>query len=159
LYIVVKKFIAPKIEEAPAIWRLNIPKSNEGPVWPILLRGGYKVQPVPTPSPIKLDIHNKSPAGTSSQKDRLLRRGKAISGAPNRIGTTQFPNPPIRTGITKKKIIISACDVTMTLYSCVLPKNTRLPGSVSSNLINKDRRVPTIPAIKPKIRYKTPICL
>jgi len=38
-----------------------------------------------------------------------------MSGAPIIKGTSQFPNPPIRTGITKKKIITKACAVTVTL--------------------------------------------
>jgi len=38
----------------------------------------------------------------------LFKRGKAISGAPKRIGTNQLPNPPIKTGITMKKIIRKA---------------------------------------------------
>ena len=42
-------------------------------------------------------------------------RGKAISAAPNIKGTNQFPNPPIKIGITIKKIIINACAVTTTL--------------------------------------------
>lgn len=45
----------------------------------------------------------------------LLRRGKAISGAPNIRGSNQFPNPPIIIGITIKKIIIKAWAVTITL--------------------------------------------
>jgi hypothetical protein len=53
--------------------------------------------------------------GGRSQKLRLFKRGKAISGAPIRMGTNQFPNPPIITGITMKKIIIKACAVTITL--------------------------------------------
>jgi len=44
----------------------------------------------------------------ANQKLILLRRGKAISGAPNIKGTNQFPKPPIITGITKKKIIKKA---------------------------------------------------
>lgn len=47
-------------------------------------------------------------AGGKSQNDKLLRRGKAISGAPIISGANQFPNPPIIVGITKKKIIINA---------------------------------------------------
>lgn len=38
----------------------------------------------------------------------LFIRGKAISGAPIIKGTSQFPNPPIITGITIKKIITKA---------------------------------------------------
>lgn len=47
----------------------------------------------------------------------LFRRGNAISGAPSIRGTSQLPNPPIITGITKKKIIKNACAVTIVLYS------------------------------------------
>jgi len=45
----------------------------------------------------------------------LFIRGKAMSGAPNISGTSQFPKPPIIMGITIKKIIINAWAVTMTL--------------------------------------------
>jgi hypothetical protein len=45
----------------------------------------------------------------------LLRRGKAISGEPIIKGTNQLPNPPIKIGITIKKIIIKAWAVTTTL--------------------------------------------
>lgn len=53
--------------------------------------------------------------GGSSQNLILLRRGNAISGAPNIKGTNQFPNPPIIIGITVKKIIIKAWAVTTEL--------------------------------------------
>jgi hypothetical protein len=46
--------------------------------------------------------------GGRSQNLRLFIRGKAMSGAPIINGTNQFPNPPIKIGITKKKIIINA---------------------------------------------------
>jgi hypothetical protein len=45
----------------------------------------------------------------------LFNLGKAISVAPTIIGINQFPNPDIRTGITEKKIIITACAVTKAL--------------------------------------------
>jgi hypothetical protein len=38
-------------------------------------------------------------------------------------GINQLPKPPIKTGITKKKIIIKACLVTATLYSCSSENN------------------------------------
>jgi hypothetical protein len=47
----------------------------------------------------------------------LFILGNDISGAPIIKGTNQFPNPPIKTGITKKKIIIKAWAVTMVLYN------------------------------------------
>ena len=50
-----------------------------------------------------------------SQNLRLFRRGNAISGAPNMSGRSQFPKPPINTGITRKKIIRNACVVTIVL--------------------------------------------
>ena len=43
--------------------------------------------------------------GSNIHSLRLLRRGKAMSGAPSIRGNSQFPNPPISTGITKKKIM------------------------------------------------------
>jgi len=54
-------------------------------------------------------------AGIKNQNLMLFIRGKAISGAPNIKGTNQFPKPPIKIGITMKKIIIKAWAVTITL--------------------------------------------
>jgi len=73
------------------------------------------VQPTPAPDSIKLESNNKNKEGGNNQKLMLFKRGKAISGAPNIIGTNQLPNPPIRIGITIKKIITKACAVTTTL--------------------------------------------
>ena len=81
----------------------------------ILERGGYTVQPVPTPISTKEDTNNKTKEGGNNQKDRLFIRGKDISGAPDIIGKNQLPKPPIKTGITIKKIIRKACAVTITL--------------------------------------------
>jgi len=112
------KFIAPKIDDAPAMCKLKIPKSTAGPECPsIPLNGGYTVHPVPTPASTKLEINSNISAGGNNQKLKLFKRGNAISGAPIRIGTNQFPNPPIKIGITIKKIIINACAVTNTLYN------------------------------------------
>jgi len=71
----------------------------------IPLNGRYTVQPVPTPTSTKLD--NKSKAGGNNQKLKLFSHGKAIAGAPIKIGTNQLPNPTIKIGITIKKIIIN----------------------------------------------------
>jgi len=107
LIIVAIKFIAPKIEERPAICRLKIAKSTE-PSEAIADNGGYTVQPVPAPAPVILDNNNKVKEGINNQKLKLFNLGKAISGAPNIKGTNQLPNPPIMAGITIKKIIIKA---------------------------------------------------
>jgi len=116
LKIVTIKLIAPRMEDIPARCRLKIPKSTAGPECAsIPLNGGYTVHPVPTPTSTKEEIKSIVSAGGSSQKLKLFRRGNAISGAPIRIGTNQLPKPPTITGITKKKIIINACAVTITL--------------------------------------------
>ena len=66
------------------------------------------VQPVPTPSPAKDEVRSNKKAGGRNQNLRLFMRGNAISGAPIIRGTNQFPNPPIKMGMTIKKIIIRA---------------------------------------------------
>jgi hypothetical protein len=101
--------IAPIIDDAPAKCKLKIPKSTAAPECAsIPLNGGYTVHPVPTPTSIKLEINNKINDVGNNQKLKLFKRGKAISGAPIKIGTNQLPNPPIKIGITMKKIIINA---------------------------------------------------
>jgi len=116
LITVVIKFIAPKIDEIPAKCKLKIAKSTDPPEWKSIDdNGGYTVQPVPAPPSTKLDDINKIKAGGSNQKEILFNRGNAISGAPIINGTNQLPKPPIITGITKKKIIMKAWAVTITL--------------------------------------------
>lgn len=116
LIIVVMKLMAPKIDEIPAKWREKIPKSTAPPGWAIFLeRGGYTVHPVPTPALVNEDIKSKDKEGGKSQNLMLFIRGKAMSGAPIIIGTSQFPKPPIIIGITMKKIITNAWAVTMVL--------------------------------------------
>lgn len=51
----------------------------------------------------------------SSQNLILFIRGKAISGVIIIIGISQFPNPPIITGMTIKKIMMKAWAVTIEL--------------------------------------------
>jgi len=110
------KFIAPRIDEIPAICRLKIAKSIEGPSWAMfVLSGGYTVHPVPAPLFTALLANKRVNEGGRSQNLILLRRGKAISGAPNIRGTSQLPNPPIIIGMTIKKIIIKAWAVTTVL--------------------------------------------
>jgi len=83
--------------------------STLGPLWAKnLAKGGYTVHPVPAPCSVIELIKIKIIDGGKSQKLKLFIRGKAMSGAFNMRGTSQFPNPPIKIGITKKKIIIKA---------------------------------------------------
>ena len=79
------------------------------------------VQPPPKPRPppgspgTNRETINSTQAATSSQKEMLFMRGKAMSGAPIMIGTNQLPKPPIMAGMTMKKIMIRAWPVTTTL--------------------------------------------
>lgn len=116
LMIVVIKFTAPRIDEAPAKCRLKMDRSTDAPAWAMpAARGGYTVHPVPAPDSTNPPARRRVREGGRSQKLMLFIRGKAISGAPIIRGTSQFPNPPIIIGITIKKIIINAWAVTITL--------------------------------------------
>jgi hypothetical protein len=103
------KFTAPNKEDTPAKCNEKIAKSTDPPEWPTTpLKGGYTVHPVPAPDSTNL-LNNSNPkAGNKNQNLILFKRGKAISGAPSINGTSQFPNPPIKIGITIKKIIMKA---------------------------------------------------
>jgi hypothetical protein len=103
------KFIAPNKEDKPAKCKLKMAKSTAPLECEITLdRGGYTVQPVPTPISIILEASKSTKEGGNSQKLKLFKRGKAISGAPINKGINQLPNPPIIAGMTIKKIIIKA---------------------------------------------------
>jgi len=71
-------------------------------------KGGYTVHPDPTPPSTAAEKRRRIKEGGRSQNLMLFIRGKAISGALNISGTSQLPNPPINTGITRKKIIKNA---------------------------------------------------
>ena len=110
------KFTAPKIDLTPAKCSEKIAKSTDPPAWATFLdKGGYTVQPVPAPLSTKDLDNNIINAGIKNQNLILFIRGNAISAAPNINGTSQLPNPPIKIGITIKKIIINAWAVTTTL--------------------------------------------
>lgn len=114
--IVTIKFIAPRIDEAPERCSEKIARSTDGPEWDFpLLSGGYTVHPVPAPPSTRADRRRSISEGGRSQKLILFLRGNALSGAPIRSGTNQLPNPPIRIGLTLKKILRKACAVIITL--------------------------------------------
>lgn len=115
---VVIKLIDPRIEETPAKCKEKMARSTDGPAWAIFLdKGGYTVHPVPAPFSTAAEVNRRISAGGRSQNLMLFIRGNAMSGAPNIRGSSQFPNPPIMTGITRKKIIKKAWAVTRVLYS------------------------------------------
>lgn len=70
---------------------------------------------MPAPFSTAADDRSSIRDGGKSQNLILFRRGKAISGAPSINGRSQFPNPPMNTGITRKKIIRNAWAVTIVL--------------------------------------------
>lgn len=116
--IVAIKLAAPKIDLAPAKCNEKIAISTGGPLWAVFAeRGGYTVHPVPAPFSTIALLRSKKRAGTNSHRLMLFIRGKAISGAVNINGDNQLPNPPIITGITRKKIIKKAWAVTNVLYN------------------------------------------
>lgn len=103
------KLTAPKIDLTPAKCKEKIAKSTEPPACAILLdKGGYTVHPVPAPLSTRDLDRSIINAGIKNQNLILFIRGNAISAAPNIKGTSQLPKPPIRIGITMKKIIINA---------------------------------------------------
>jgi hypothetical protein len=116
LITVTIKFNDPKIDEIPEMCNDKIAKSIETVSCPISPdRGGYNVHPVPGPDPTKNEQAISKNEKGKSQKLKLLRRGKAISTVPHINGINQLPNPLIKMGITAKKIITTACDVTTVL--------------------------------------------
>jgi hypothetical protein len=101
--------MAPRIDDAPAKCSEKIARSTDGPACAIFLAsGGYTVHPVPAPFSTAADLTSKISDGGSSQNLILLSRGNAMSGVPSIRGSSQFPNPPMNTGITRKKIITNA---------------------------------------------------
>ena len=105
--IVVMKLIAPMID-APAMCRAKI--ANETPTSYRAIASPTAADKGPARTGTPADDGHQQPmtsAGTSSQKEMLFMRGKAISGAPIISGTNQLPKPPISAGMTTKKIMIT----------------------------------------------------
>jgi hypothetical protein len=106
---VVIKLIAPNKLLTPAKCNEKIAKSTLGPLWLCIPdKGGYNVQPVPTPPSIQAEKTNNIKLGGNNQKLMLFNLGNAISGPPTITGTKKLPNPPIKAGITIKNIINKA---------------------------------------------------
>ena len=81
------KFIAPRIEEAPARCIDKITMSTAGPACPDVESGAYMVQPGPAPPSTNPEPTSRMIEGTNNQKLRLFILGKAMSGAPISKGT------------------------------------------------------------------------
>lgn len=63
---------------------------------------------MPAPSSTHIPLSSIARAGGRIQNLSAFMRGNAISGVASINGISQFPKPPIRIGITRKKIIINA---------------------------------------------------
>lgn len=109
------------------------------------------VQPDPA-LPTKTDSTSIKEAGTKSQKEKLFIRGKDISATPQNKGINQFPNPPIKKGITKKKTITTLCLVVIRLKEW-LDKKLDL-GELNSKRSNPLMEAPTTPKNEPKKMYR-----
>ena len=112
---------------------------------------------MPTPLSTRPDNNNSDSAGGSSQNLMLFNRGKAMSGALTIKGTSQLPKPPIIVGITKKKIMMNAWAVTITLYNWSSPN--RLPACPNSSRIKADSPVPRNADQMPNTKYRVPMSL
>ena len=75
--IVEIKFTAPRMDDAPDKCKLKIAKSTAAPEWLwIELKGGYTVQPVPTPTSTTAEANSKHSDGGNNQNEILFKRGK-----------------------------------------------------------------------------------
>lgn len=128
------------------------------PLWNLISdKGGYTVHPVPTPESKIEDNNSKIKEGNNNQKDKLFKRGNAISAVPNIKGISQLPNPPMEIGITIKKIIIKAWAVIITLYKWLSSKKD--PTIPNSKRIKNLKLKPTKPVHMLKRKYKFPMSL
>jgi hypothetical protein len=96
-------------------------------------------------------------AGKSIQKEKLFKRGQAISGTLIIKGISQLPKPPISMGITKKKIMMILCPVTITLKACPSILLVLRPVSSIRNIPLKLE--PVILKLRPVNKYKEPMSL
>src|SRR3984893_19114088 len=87
--MVTTTLIAPRIDDAPIMCTAKINIGNEAPF--CRTSGGYIVQPPAGAPPGTHSVASSSvKANGRIQKLKLLRRGKAMSGAPTSVGILQF---------------------------------------------------------------------
>jgi hypothetical protein len=92
-------------------------------------------------------------AGVVNQKAIALNRGKSMSFLHTIRGINRFPNLPINTGMTKKKIIMNACAVKMTEERVESPNNSR-PQYLRDRRMIQDNWNPTTPLNNPLLKYQ-----
>ena len=95
--------------------------------------------------------------GGSNHNLLLFVHRDAVAGAPIIKSTDQFPKPPIRFGINKKKVIKKVWAVTLNLQirSCA-KMDSGCPSSVRISVL---RDVPIIPDQAPDTEYNVPMSL
>jgi hypothetical protein len=83
------------LTQTPARCNEKIANSTNAPALAIPLgRGGYTVDPVPSPLANILLVRRRDKEGDNNENFMLFVCGNVISGAPSINGTNQFPNPP-----------------------------------------------------------------
>lgn len=157
LKIVVIQVIAPRPEETAAKCKDKVVRSSEAPAWARLLaRGGCTLQPVQEAASTTDDM-KRNKEGGSSQKLTAFLPGNALSGAPVTGGTNQFPNPPIITGTTIKKIVTN--EGRSWLRHRFGHLQAALQISIAQHGLKDFKWWPPIPAQAPKSKYKVLISL
>jgi hypothetical protein len=113
LRMVVMMLIEPRIELMPRMCTAKIVRSMPMPICTV--SGAYSVQPTPgAPPGVKNERTSSVAANGSSQNDQLLRRAKAMSGAPICIGISQFAKPT-KAGMMAPNTMIRPCMVVIWL--------------------------------------------
>src|SRR5258706_16004193 len=89
------------MDAAHRVWPVPCP----GPATPPTeLSGAYEVHPASGgPSPTKKERISTTKATNVTQKDIILKRGKAMSSAPTLIGRKKFSKAPNGAGVSTKK--------------------------------------------------------
>ena len=120
-------------------------------------RRGYIVQPPAGEPPGTNNVDSSNvKANGRIQKLKLLRRGRAMSGAPTCMGIIQLARP-VQAGMTAPKIMISACMVVMELNSC--GSTNCMPGLNSSARITIAMEPPMKNIRHANTRYIVPMSL
>ena len=134
LLIVLIKLIVPKIEDIPAKCKLKIAISTDGPECPMLPdSGGYKVQPVPAPSSTKADPTSIINAGSNNKNlNELFSRGLETLY----IGEQTNYQPPINTGITKKRPLSNHVPLDIVSSPNMVPREDNLNPIINKLKIN-----------------------
>jgi hypothetical protein len=133
--------IEPSRELTPLTCREKIRQSTDNSGLPIVERGGYITHDKPKLLPTNILSTSKTTEPIITTRLLLLIRGNNMSGQWISSGNKKLPKPPIRAGITMKKIMTIPWRVKTLLYS--VPLFRSLPPVPSSHRRSRDNPVPT----------------